>query len=790
MPSSVSYSLVTVQTSYDPDFPTGPNQYAYLLSSGTISRAQYQDNVYVKDDGTPVAVPSGFNFADLSSSAVFIYQDTSNYIGVGSLCLANPSGTGGNLAVFDFSTGNAYTYAAPSGWLVSAAAWGGSYLYWAEASMTVGSGPSITVRVRRSDGMFTRVSTLATYQYYPYPATVTTVVRPISPRLSQSYLFFTIQWDTSYQDIALNLNSLDYALHSRSVTPDRSFLQVDAIGYQKADGGSIYAARGTYNLSTFDMTQDIWIQTDDPTEVALPIWPDFIVNPDWGNGTVVRFGNIGLEDGVFQEHFSDNSVIRGSISGETEPIPVVKFTPANHPVLSVPPEVLAYAHPYPTPNHLDPLIFSFIESSSLTILSPLLPNQEWGFIDDGAGSLWGCIYSGDTFSSVRNTLVEPSGYAVVGICINHDSASLVADGSLIYQATVSSWFGNFVWDVTANVSHAITSGSGTTLPISHVVYFNGKVYWWENEAGVSGASTASSIDNTLWKSRADGSSAASVGTYTVDFPSGYAQTLVNTTWQLGDGLHVTYGPSGWGYSRVVPTSLVITAGSVVGTDDGAGNITGTGIVSGSINYTTGFISIHYVVAPSLGTPISVQGQSTWITGDTWQIVPATGNNSGTVVSSGGVATIQVTVQNTVTGANIQGILDLPITGATNTTAANLLSNVSGEWGAGIPTPLGAIRVSNANYGEAPLWQRLDSGGATAPFNALWPNTGTWAIGSVANTSLSLDLSHASAYDGSSVLIVNPLSGSFGASPASLYTMVPVGSGPLSGLTPNLLFLAT
>lgn len=47
----------------------------------------------------------------------------------------------------------------------------------------------------------------------------------------------------------------------------------------------------------------------------------------------------------------------------------------------------------------------------------------------------------------------------------------------------------------------------------------------------------------------------------------------------------------WG--PVIASSVVITAGSVVGKDDGAGTITGDGITSGTIDYTSGSVSITY-----------------------------------------------------------------------------------------------------------------------------------------------------------------------------------------------------
>lgn len=794
MPTSVSFNLITVSSSYDPTAPTGPNQWAYILSSGAVTRSQYEDAAYVKDDGGPITSPSGFNLGDLTASVTFLLQDLNSFIGPGAICLANPSGGGGNLAVFDFSTGYTYVYAAPSGWLASAAAWDGAHLYWAEASTTPLTGPAIEVRVRRSDAMFVSVQTVATYQYYPYPASVTTVVRPISPRLTASYFFFTVQWDSLFQDLALDLISLDFNNHSSGITPDRSYLQQDAIGYTKADGGSIYAARGTYNLSTFPLTQDVWIQADDPTEVPLPIWPDFIANPAWGNGVVVRFANLGLTDGVFQEHFSGGLVIRGEVAGETEPSPVSTFTPVNHPVLAAPPTVFAYAHPYPTPNQIDPILLSSTESSTLTIHGASIPDEEWAFIDDGAGNLYGCIYSGADYVSTRNVLVEPTGYTAVNVCINHDSAGKVGDGSLFFQAAVGSWFGNFVWDVGAGTTYPIVSGSLTTLPIVNPLYWNGSVYWWENPQGVSGTTTGISIDNDLWQSGADGTGATKVGTFTVGFPTGYTQTTINESWMVGDGLHVSFGsPSGFGLSRVIPTTVVITAGSVTGTDNGTGSIAGTGIVSGSIDYTTGFLTVRFTTAPAVSVPITVQAQSAWTTGDGWTVSSAQNQSAGAAVSSGGEATLYVIVNNIITGASLYGAIYLPLTGGTTSVAANLLVSVNGnEWGTGVPSFAGSARLNNQNFGVAPLWERPDGGGPTAAYAALWPNTGAWAIGLAAQTqtSISKDLSTASSYDGSSTLLVNAASGAFGSSPTYVYAINPVPSGVLTGMVPTLMFLAS
>jgi hypothetical protein len=64
----------------------------------------------------------------------------------------------------------------------------------------------------------------------------------------------------------------------------------------------------------------------------------------------------------------------------------------------------------------------------------------------------------------------------------------------------------------------------------------------------------------------------------------------------GDGSTVTFTHTA-AHLSVVPGTVTITAGSVVATDDGNGNLTGTGIVTGTINYSTGVMSITYSTAP-------------------------------------------------------------------------------------------------------------------------------------------------------------------------------------------------
>jgi phage tail sheath protein FI len=49
-----------------------------------------------------------------------------------------------------------------------------------------------------------------------------------------------------------------------------------------------------------------------------------------------------------------------------------------------------------------------------------------------------------------------------------------------------------------------------------------------------------------------------------------------------------------------PGSLTFTAGSIVATDDGVGGLSGTGVTSGTINYTTGAFTLVLTAAPAVG----------------------------------------------------------------------------------------------------------------------------------------------------------------------------------------------
>ena len=89
--------------------------------------------------------------------------------------------------------------------------------------------------------------------------------------------------------------------------------------------------------------------------------------------------------------------------------------------------------------------------------------------------------------------------------------------------------------------------------------------------------------------------------YTAQLPTS-AQTL-----GTGNGALTTFS------GTVTPApfssgSLAVVAGSVFGLDNGSGSIVGTGVLSGTVNYTTGAVSVTFGAAPANGTAVQV-GQS-------------------------------------------------------------------------------------------------------------------------------------------------------------------------------------
>jgi len=69
---------------------------------------------------------------------------------------------------------------------------------------------------------------------------------------------------------------------------------------------------------------------------------------------------------------------------------------------------------------------------------------------------------------------------------------------------------------------------------------------------------------------------------------------------IGFGNGATVAFAGNLPAPVLPDTVTVTAGAVTGTDNGLGAITGAGIASGSINYSSGAISLTFTTAPASG----------------------------------------------------------------------------------------------------------------------------------------------------------------------------------------------
>ena len=80
-----------------------------------------------------------------------------------------------------------------------------------------------------------------------------------------------------------------------------------------------------------------------------------------------------------------------------------------------------------------------------------------------------------------------------------------------------------------------------------------------------------------------------------------ADRVYNEQIGTGDGLATSFNAT-LAWTPVVPSTVVVQAGTVELVDDGNGNLTGTG-GSGTIDYNTGAVAVTFTTAPASGTPI-------------------------------------------------------------------------------------------------------------------------------------------------------------------------------------------
>jgi hypothetical protein len=102
--------------------------------------------------------------------------------------------------------------------------------------------------------------------------------------------------------------------------------------------------------------------------------------------------------------------------------------------------------------------------------------------------------------------------------------------------------------------------------------------------------------NQVFKTVTDGTYASENTTMALGTGTGAATTVATLT-----GAVTTLAPV-----PVRPGTLTVTAGAVIGTDNGSGLITGTGITSGTINYTSGAIVVVFTAAVGNGTVVTAK----------------------------------------------------------------------------------------------------------------------------------------------------------------------------------------
>lgn len=160
----------------------------------------------------------------------------------------------------------------------------------------------------------------------------------------------------------------------------------------------------------------------------------------------------------------------------------------------------------------------------------------------------------------------------------------------VYNNTVSISTGGFV-----SAPNLISTDSGGAS------YYNNII---------DNTSTTAGADNTGWGTFAVNASAVGVWDYNLlNSPTAsYAWNLyVNISGESYGTADGTVGPFTHtaAVTPVVYGGVTVTCGTITATDNGSGTLSGTGVASGTINYSTGAISITFSSAPTSGTAITV-----------------------------------------------------------------------------------------------------------------------------------------------------------------------------------------
>lgn len=384
MPTSVTFDLFQIHRG-TPD--SDLNEFAYFQDAGVAYRSLYKDEVYVQEAGpvAGLAIPAGFDLSDNDQTATVIIEDPQAKVGPGALLLHNPSpGGGSSFTVLDFQasvteedppvyTGAVFTYTPAAGRLLSAATYGGGFIFWVEVETTPIFDGTVSeyyfnVHFRKANCDFTSPTTFKTYRAYDEISM--TVNRPISPRLSSSGIFILLSYTAGtpkLQDLFCSLFG-NTALHGAS--SQASYSRRDAVGYPKSTGGSFYAHHGGTGAIA-DTYQMVWRQ-DGSIDAPLGMWPEIDDNADWGAGTFVwpRFGHLASSADLFQIHYTNGQVVRGKASGEADPSPLppaISFLPEDHPDLLIAPSIMVFIGDRPDLIALPPTEASEFSVETITV---------------------------------------------------------------------------------------------------------------------------------------------------------------------------------------------------------------------------------------------------------------------------------------------------------------------------------------------------------------------------------------------------------------------------------------